>query len=473
MPTDKEKILKNISRLSAEQCIKYIEEGTVSFEEMQKTGNLQSGKQKEIKAYLHKTIAEQHLWNEAKSIATESAFRNYLDKYPEGKYSEEARSRIKNAAENQAWAESKAKNTRGAYEVFIIHFPHSLHIPEAKEKIEALKNAGKQEREEWMRKLKENPEDFTEKYIKDLIDQDHFSKQDLVDYGLLPAAKLDLFFNPPPMPDSYDWSDLAPLPKGKTDVYLFGVATSGKSSMLAGLFYRADELGILSDDIANDRGTHYKDLLIESVEKGHVFPRTQVDTVNYISCALIDLENNREHPLSIIEMSGEFFTNAYNEKHLESLNNVEGIPYLQNSNRKVIYLVIDYHEYVNSKREQQKAKLNFVLNLLDKDGTLAKTDSIHIIVTKTDLIASDSKEEHIRDFLNSNFLSLINQIKRFNKKYGINKNQDHEVIVHPYSLGKFYLGKVYDFDPTCSDNVILSILNSTASTQHKKSWKPW
>ena len=436
MLTDKERILKFVQKLSADQCIKYIVDGTVSFEEMQKTGNLQSSKQKEIKAHFIETEAE-------------------------------------DAAENDAWKRATERNTISGYEEFISKFPKSKNCTEAENKIEVVRNEGRKELEEWMRKLKDNPKDFTLRYIEDLMDQGRFTKQDLVDYGLIPQRLLNALFNPPPMPDSYDWFDLSPLPKGKTDVYLFGVSASGKSSMLAGLFYRADELGVLDDDIANDRGTQYKDLLIESVENGHVVPATQRDTVNYISCALIDKENNRSHPLSIIEMSGEFFTRAYDKKHLDSLNNVEGIPYLQNSNRKVIYLVIDYHEHVTSKNEKQKAKMNFVLNLLDKDGTLAKTDSIHIIVTKTDLIDSDSKELFIKDFLNSNFLNLINQIKRFNEKYGINKNQNHEVIVHPYSLGKFYLGKVYDFDPLCSDDVILSLLNSTASNQKKKIRKLW
>jgi hypothetical protein len=285
-----------------------------------------------------------------------------------------------------------------------------------------------------------------------------------------------LYNNPPTFlsQQNQSWGDLKPLPSGRTDVYFFGIPTSGKSCILAGLFYKADQLGVLSDDITNEMGTKYKNELIRAIEIGYVPVRTTNVDINYISCSLI--ENQREHPLSIIEMSGEFFNKTYERSNTTDRESIGAKVYLHNNNRKIIFFVVDYFKHNlgsihQDEKGTQKDILNYVLKKLESDGTLEKTDSIQVIVSKSDLMpVGVDRNSCTKDFLNKYYLSFINELKRLNKKYNINPTRSNNVVVHPFSLGTFMLGKTFIYNDYDSTQLLQSLLNLSAHKRTRYFW---
>lgn len=248
-----------------------------------------------------------------------------------------------------------------------------------------------------------------------------------------------------------DWKELPPLPGNRTDIYVFGIVGSGKSSMLAGILYQAQMRGILEADVDYPVGVQYKDDLVTRVKMGILPKSTRSDVLNFISINLYD-NNENPHPVNIIEMSGEKFSNTYRRGVDES--SIGARQYLKSANRKILMFAVDYHHYITgadrSEDATQAAKLEMALQLLEKDGTLAKTDALFFVVTKADLMdENDNIGAATQRFIESseykNFLRLC---KRLKGKFGF------ELAIFPFSLGRFILPKTYYFEPKYSDQML-------------------
>ena len=77
-------------------------------------------------------------WQVASSQNTEDAYRDYLTKFPHGKYANQAKSKIQQFID-KAWQQAMSANNKEAYEAFLAKYPQSTHTQEANEKIKALK----------------------------------------------------------------------------------------------------------------------------------------------------------------------------------------------------------------------------------------------------------------------------------------------------------------------------------------------
>jgi hypothetical protein len=253
-----------------------------------------------------------------------------------------------------------------------------------------------------------------------------------------------------------DWKNLPPLPIGRTDVYVFGIVGSGKSAMLAGLLHQAHRQGIIAADSDYRVGVQYKDELIKRIKLG-ILPRsTRADVLNYIPLTLFD-ENKQGHPFSIIEMSGEKFSQTYRSGKVTDEDSIGAREYLSNSNRKILLFVIDYnHHRIGAGANEfasQDAQLENVLFLLSKDGTLDKTDALMLVVSKADLIPNHGRiNESVERFLSNEYLNFINRCKDMKMKHKF------KLLMYPFSLGSFVLPRTYRFDPTFSDQLLHDLI---------------
>ena len=113
--------------------------------------------------------------------------------------------------------------------------------------------------------------------------------------------------------------------------------------------------------------------------------------------------------------------------------------------------------------KSQIAILNQYVSLLTLpkyQEIMNKVDAIHFVVTKADLLG-DTHEERIkkaRELLLSKYVGLAEQLKAYCRKTKrINYSLGGEPLLFTFSLGKFYLGDVFDYDPEDSFAFIESL----------------
>jgi hypothetical protein len=263
-----------------------------------------------------------------------------------------------------------------------------------------------------------------------------------------------------------EWAELPPLPLGRTDIYVFGIVGSGKSAMLAGLLSRAEKRGILEKHLENHVGRKYLEELIKRVRLGVLPQSTQADVLNFIPVVLKDPKELR-HPLSIIEMSGEKFTQTYRSGKVSDPDSIGAREYLSNSNRKILIFVIDYNHHRSGANlhefATQDAQLEYALDLLSADGTLDKTDALMLVITKADLIQTSlGLDEAVNRFLHDEYLNFFNRCQDMKKKHKF------RLLVYPFSLGLFVLPRTYRFDPKYSDILLNDLI--TLSYVEKESF---
>lgn len=434
----KQKILNNIQHFEANELFTYIKSGDIGYEEMKATGKLNHVKQEEIEAL-------QVLERQAQQ------------------------------AEDNFWNECKRKRTIKDCNLFIASYPNSIFKTQAVALKEQIEKDIEDQKETELENLKDPSATISLDYLKSLINEGVLTKQDLFDYGIITPKALELFLFPPDMLKSYkdNWKDLPKLPVGYTDAYMFGVAGSGKTMVLAGLMASAYKQGILDMNIDNNAGVQFSNQMISSVKMGYVLPSTPTNALNYIA-ANIHKENpkKKKYPISFIDMSGEHFRKTYEDGQMS--DDISAKEYLNNNNRKLILFFIDYGQAVSETKRIENADqgqmLQFALDSFDKDGTLGKTDAIHFIITKSDLMPEgENHEKHAVEFLNEHYKNLINTAKRYCEKYNINAPIKNKLHVTPFTLGKFMLQNTFIHNPKPSQNLLYRVLGSVAPVQ-KKSW---
>jgi hypothetical protein len=272
--------------------------------------------------------------------------------------------------------------------------------------------------------------------IKSMLLEGHIAKSDLQFNTSLDDALIEkiLSYDPPKI-NFNSWKDLPPLESKRTDVYFFGQPGSGKSCVLASLFYYLEKNGLMQVNLTNQAGALYRAKLKDDFEFGVLPPSTAVDGVNYIALDVRDGEDrNRWHPLNFIEMSGENFNSAFEEGINSS--NINQRNYLTNDNRKIIFFVIDYNAHLQGRigEYSQSSMMVNVLELLDLSNILGQTEAIYILLTKTDLFPQGiNRLEYSKEFLEANYNNFIQNCK--DKQYKYRKKNEIALAVFPYSIG--------------------------------------
>lgn len=455
----KDWILSQVRRISVDDLVKHILDGTVTFDELRKTGNFPRNKQEAVKAVLEEQEAER------RKIEQERVEQ-------ERKAREEAERRA--FQEEQAWQEAKHRNTISSYEYYQQQYPNGKYSENADRKIYFLREEINRQKQDIIEDIKENPREYTAYKLQKLFDEERISKDDLYNNDIITKKALDLFMNPPQFQSDLDnWAVISePLKENRTDVYFFGILGSGKSCLLGGVLHYAKTAGHLEIK-GNGKGVKYGNSLIRNTKMGYVAPPTPIQGANYIEAILTD-EDDIEHPVNIIEMSGEMVRATY---ELESTQNVEidgrvyrtigSNDFLHNDNKKIIFFIIDYKEtidpYVTRSIADQSSQLEYALSLLDDDGVLSKTADIYIVLTKSDLLpgGADNKAE-AKAFVEREYKSLYKNTLRYGKKHRFDVN------ILTYSLGKFMLGSTFIYEPKYSKNIYNAIIASSFVEKRKR-----
>jgi hypothetical protein len=342
-------------------------------------------------------------------------------------------------------------------EEFINKYPDSKHLNEASAKIEQLKIKEEKERKKYIDDIvnnihNANPKLIFEKYGEDVLkavcDRINLNYDDVK--NIRPVV-LDNTGDKP--------EDVIDIAEGYTDVFFWGLPSSGKSCAMASIFNTIRKEYVMMDpekgkifgapyrtslsSIFNDEGIGY-------LPKGNA---ALLNDTHYMNFVLKNRNSNKSINLSFLEISGEIFKYfkklAHNsnaeipheiEPTLELLNSI-----LISKNPKIHFFFIDYQQ-----ESDQKGKIGSLATQEDyldaaatyfnnnKDIFKHQTLSIHIVITKADLMKGDDKKAEAEEFVYSRFGSFIERIKYLKKK----NNISNPTVVFPFSIGNVYFNSM-------------------------------
>lgn len=269
--------------------------------------------------------------------------------------------------------------------------------------------------------------------------------------------------------------------EGFTDVYFFGMPSTGRTCILQGLLCATS----LNVDLASSGGPYAGALRIYT-DYGMLSPRTPDDFVTTLKTTIITGGHTPiKHNVNFVEMSGNHFLEMVKDygEHSKEENNSDIANLLHNDNRKVFFLIIDptinevrfnreYDEYGEQTWEKiqrlKHAVLNqniFMQNIVKifqdpaNSDIMRKVDSIHIIVTKADTFGERlQRGEKALDYFNNHYaMNIVPPLTEVCRDYHINSNSDYRPKLFTFSLGKFYVGGLYEYDSTDSELLVNAI----------------
>ncbi len=153
---DKQTIIDNISQYPDDKLVKFVIKGIVTMEDLNEAGEeFPAKRRKEIKKLLNaaeeQAKAEESYWLNAIETNSSKTFQKYIERYPDGKHVDEARTLIAQMGDDDDWNNSKETNTIKAYQNYIQKYPNGKHVEEAEQSIAIIEKeeANKAIEKEW------------------------------------------------------------------------------------------------------------------------------------------------------------------------------------------------------------------------------------------------------------------------------------------------------------------------------------
>ena len=517
MPS-KNAILENVGEYEAHELVGYIRSGTVTFDELcnETDGEFHAQIRREVERKL--VGSEDEDWSKARSSRNVDALEYYLSTYPDGSHRDEARSLIRNihdeltrAATVDVWG-SVDKNSVDSLRRFCDDNPTDLHCVEARRLINKLR---KEEIigfdiEALVKRIKNiqtdraviNTNDEIYKTIVGYLDRNKIKKPDLLemiksDPNILRASVVSMLLDNEYLDyDDFDTIDidsafirhlvngettqgfaipkkLDKINKLSTEVYFWGIPSSGKSCALGSILSVAGN-GRVAKSMRKDndcQGYGYMTKLAALFKSNGSFATLPEGTSIYSTYEMgFDLEddNNAEHPLTCIDLAGELvrcmFKSDANENmsddEMDSLDTLTRV-LIDNrtKNRKIHFFVLEYGAD-NRKYEglTQSVYLDGALRYIERTGIFKNdTDAIYLMITKADKANAGKGQlaAILKEYVTQTYGGFYNSLIKICKDCEIN-NGSVEIV--PFSLGKVCFQDYCLFDEKPASNVVRKLL---------------
>lgn len=469
------------------------------------------------------TQQEETDWNNVDPLSLSSLI-GHLNKYPNSVH--------KNEIDNSVWGLIDKENIQEVQNYLTI-FPTGLHAKEASDILNAIvewynvKNskdifaindyvcanptspfkkqallliAGLKQGE--ISAMRNNPNNYDVSRLKSLLNKGILTEKELIMEKVVTQTILeiltsrDIYSELPDIKQAIE-SSHAECKNGFTDVFFFGVPSTGKTCVLMGMS-RSNSLHI---NLASGGGD-YASALQQYTDVGVTVPRTPGTFVTTLE-ATISSRNNpgAMHKVNLVEMSGEEFAFgiANNPDHVFTFEEMGSgaTELLRNDNRKVFFLIIDptanvvriNREIVDGYDEDtglsqthleycvvnQRTLIQKMVNIFQDPSNrdiMKKVDSIHIIMTKSDTLGNPvEREDKALTIFNDRFGGdILEPLIDLGKEYNINSNTQFHPKLYTFSLGTFYVGGLYEYEQTDSNRLVRAIQNSTSSIKKKTFW---
>lgn len=449
---------------------------------------------------VHLSELDDLMWGITKRVISRANIGRYLDDWVSGRHTKEANQALE---EFDVWEEIKYPDKEDEDEqLFKVAYYRSSH-PNSwlKNEVNRLYN---ELREKELKEMKANPSKYKKDRVDRLTDANIFTKNQLTAEELLPRDSRET----PKLKDLRTFQLENPnikAPEGCTDVYLFGTPGAGKTCLLMGLLGAdgtVDSNGNSYTINTKKNGGPYAAALQEYVDAGITPGRTYGSYVTTISGVVTEKSkkggNIVNHQINLVEMSGEEFAIhiAGNEKVSLADMGTGATNLLRNKNRKVFFIVIDptalvvkfnhmvyktdgegnvigqelYNTYVNQKTViNQFASL---FSLAENQDIMSYVDAIHFIVTKADMLGERKERlEKAREILLNQYSAPVQKLINYcQQSKRINYSTNYRPHVFTFSLGRFYLGDIFDFDKTETLEIVDAIRAITGGTNEVSWW---
>lgn len=522
---DKQKILDHVEFYSADELVAYIQQGVVTLDELisETDGDFDATKRKTVKQKLE--TGDSDAWESAQKANSIDAVQNYLDAYPNGQFRNEARAlkqqlqdvankRVQESSIDATW-QCVDKSSKEALQEFVRNYPENLHASEATALInqilldeimgvdaDSLVSLIKQYQtdktltpaqkdnniiSEIQRYIKENrisKTDFLSKIqedhnllsagiVKRLINSGDISVADLLSINIdrLFIQKMyngegaQAFTRPEP---------LDKIHKQSTEVYFWGIPSSGKSCALGAILSVAAS-GTIAHSMDPDtasQGYGYMTKLINLFQNGQIgtlMEGTAVDSFYEMGFDLVDNEG-KIHPITCIDMAGELMRCMYkanandpmselDEKMLDTMTKV--LISNRSTSRKIHFFVIEYGaEDRLYEGLPQRVYLDGALSYIKNTGIFRRdTDAIFIMITKADKVKNPSREI-FSHYINEKYKGFYNGLEQICIDNEINKGRVEKIA---FSLGEVCFQNYCRFDSRPAENVVNLLLQRSAS----------
>lgn len=430
---------------------------------------------------VHAEEVDDKVWEIAKANGSISA---YLHFFPNGKHANEARGlQAAQQIEEDAWLEAKGFDTPESYRGYIDMYPQGIHTIEAKKRIAELM-AG--QKEEIIRALTEDRNAYNLNYIKacgitaaDLRGKITDSNGNVRDEVLKSWNKSAKNLQMGTMPSS--------IPAGSTEVYFWGVPGSGKTCAMAAILSMANQMGYFEPREGEGLGymTELSTAFIPEPHAPAVYLPTSsaIETTQYLPLTLnepIDKGIIKEHQLSIVEISGEIFEcfalelqrrPFKTENHKNTYNQLKS--YLQSTeNPKYHFFILDSQPALNSNQMAylQQAALYFKNNKIFNNTT----QGISLIVTKVDTL-SPNRDQWVScatQAAKQYFGSLVTSLKRIvgSPEYGGLGLSNGDLDVIPLSIGEVFFKSLCLFDPQPASVLVNLLMKYAKADESNSRW---
>lgn len=511
----KDIILDNLIQYTPQKLAEFLKQKIITWEEMRETGYLTQDLRKATEKQLNN--ADDDEYARATSIDTREAYEAYLSTYP-SKHADAARKRISDLehkaskkGSEDVW-ESVDKTDISALRTFILEDPKNPHTEDAHELINKLlkdKRRGdgtrlvisviKKGYEESNRpdlKIPESLKNYlntnriSSKDIAEVIRDDNnimeaeivktLCVEGIIEYNDLEnISRIDsifvdklIDFKPSDVPELPSAHPLESIKKGYTEVYFWGIPSSGKTCALGAIMSAAKNgTKVKAMHIDGDcQGAAYMMQLADLFDSEAVSvlpPRTGVQDTYEMRFTLVG-EDGREHKLAFIDLSGELFTYMHlraaglpfeRKEQEDAINTLDNILVKNKTdNRKIHFFVVEYGaQNVKIRNMSQDSYLLAAISYIKEKDIFDKfTDGVYMIVTKSDKANVDDTElgAHLANYIETYYKGLYGGLVDICEKKEINGGV---VPRFPFSIGKVCFQNFCMFDKDWTQRIIEEI----------------
>ena len=444
---------------------------------------------------IHKSEIDDSLWGLVNQESVQD-IQNYITMLPQGIHVREAQLILNAIVE---WNNVKLTNDIFCVNDYIRNNPNTPFKNQAQVQLMGLK-------QQEIGMMRTNPNSYEVNRLLRLINDGIFSDHELINAKVMTDTVLETLRNHDINADLPDIrqaieNSRAECKDGYTDVFFFGVPSTGKTCVLMGMS-RSNSLHI---NLASGGGD-YAAALQQYTDVGVTVPRTPGTFVTTLEATISSVsdQGGAVHKINLVEMSGEEFAFdiANNPDRIFTFEQMGSgaTQLLKNDNRKVFFLIIDpTANVVRINREivvqdgfdedtgepithtdlqycvvNQRTLIQKMVDLFTDPGNaeiMKKVDSIHIIMTKSDTLGNPvEREEKALNIFQQKFSGdILKPLIDLCEEYNINSRTNFHPNLYTFSLGTFYVGGLYEYEQTDSDRLVVAIKNSTQSVK-KKSW---
>lgn len=521
-------ILENVDMYTADELVGYIKGGIVTFDELcnDTDGCFSASVRKEVERKIEGSEDED--WLNAKSSDSINALENYLSTYPNGSHRDEARTLISHLRDAQnriastnAW-ELVDKNNISSLQEFCDKYPNDPHFSDAKRIIKKLKierlsglgveslinkiksiqadkavinkddeiyktlveylRSGKIKNSDLLEMLKDDNNILRASVINMLLDNDLLDVDDFAEIGINNAFVSHLVSGETAQAFTIP-RKLEKINKLSTEVYFWGIPSSGKSCALGAILSVAGN-GRVANSMSKDNDcqgygymTRLASLFKFNNKVGTLPEGTSIYSTYEMGFDLED-ENGAVHPLTCVDLAGElvrcmFKSDANEDMSDDEMGALDTLTRVlidnRTKNRKIHFFVLEYG--ADDRKYEgltQSVYLDGALRYIERTGIFKDdTDAIYLMITKVDKAkaAKGQLSTVLREYISEYYGGFYNGLVKICRECEINSGN---VEIVPFSLGQVCFQDYCLFDEKPAGNVVRKLLERSKGFKNGK-----